>query len=120
MLHLGVGFAAYEVQAKRLTIIVQQMFHAAIWARKFAASLSALESRQFSVQDQIFVYKENSVQDRCEAGFIGMPGIRAPVTSRFDYPLYAIHNARVRRQPRRKRVTAEALITPPCIYPTAI
>lgn len=76
MLHLGVGFATYEVQAKRLTIIVQQKFHAAISVRKFTASLSALKSRQFSVQDQIFIYKENSVQDRFEAGFIGMPGIR--------------------------------------------
>ena len=68
MLYPGVGFAAYEVQAKRLTIIVQQKFHAAVSARKFAGSLIALESRQFSVQNQIFIYKENSVQDPREAG----------------------------------------------------
>jgi hypothetical protein len=39
VLHLGVGFAAYEVQAKRLTIIVQQKFHAAIFGEEVCSSL---------------------------------------------------------------------------------
>src|SRR5215469_271448 len=41
---------------------------------KCASRLSALESRQSSVQNQIFAYKENSVQGPGEAGFTARQG----------------------------------------------